>query len=247
MVGLRRPDRRPGRAPRGHLPGGVPHEPAGARRPLHRRAARRRAVHRRRHLRRRRCAASSTEFCGSVRRPPAVLRLGGRLRPGGDDGPDRDAGLGGGPQAGAADAAQRQLALGGSHAQTVLRVTVPAALPAIITGVFLAIARIAGETAPLLLTAGDQQSWPQSLDRLHADAAALHLRVRHSGVGRPGPAGLGRPRSCCMVVRAAAQRRHPLRRPASGRCGEPGGLSRVRRVAESGLRNVKESRSRSPP
>jgi phosphate transport system permease protein len=44
-------------------------------------------------------------------------------------------------------------ALGAHRWQTVLRVTVPAALPAIITGIFLAIARIAGETAPLLMTA----------------------------------------------------------------------------------------------
>jgi phosphate ABC transporter permease protein PstC/phosphate ABC transporter permease subunit PstA len=54
-------------------------------------------------------------------------------------------------------------ALGASHAQTVLRVTVPAALPAIITAIFLAIARIAGETAPLLLTAGFNTYWPSSL------------------------------------------------------------------------------------
>jgi phosphate transport system permease protein len=44
-------------------------------------------------------------------------------------------------------------ALGASRWQTSFRVLVPAALPAIITGIFLAIARIAGETAPLLLTA----------------------------------------------------------------------------------------------
>jgi phosphate transport system permease protein len=44
-------------------------------------------------------------------------------------------------------------ALGAFHWQTVLRVSVPAATTAIITGVFLAIARIAGETAPLLMTA----------------------------------------------------------------------------------------------
>ena len=37
----------------------------------------------------------------------------------------------------------------------------PAALPAIITAVFLAIARIAGETAPLLLTASSNQYWPR--------------------------------------------------------------------------------------
>ncbi|HVS36873.1 MAG TPA: phosphate ABC transporter permease subunit PstC [Gemmataceae bacterium] len=44
-------------------------------------------------------------------------------------------------------------ALGAYHWQTVVRVSVPAAMTAIITGVFLAIARIAGETAPLLMTA----------------------------------------------------------------------------------------------
>lgn len=50
-------------------------------------------------------------------------------------------------------------ALGAHQWQTVLRVTLPAALPAIITGAFLAIARIAGETAPLLLTAFGNDSW----------------------------------------------------------------------------------------
>ncbi len=55
------------------------------------------------------------------------------------------------------------LALGASNWQTLLRVTVPAALPAIITAVFLAIARIVGETAPLLLTAGSNRYWPDSM------------------------------------------------------------------------------------
>ena len=40
-------------------------------------------------------------------------------------------------------------ALGASRRQTVLKVVIPAALPAIITGVLLAVGRIAGETAPL--------------------------------------------------------------------------------------------------
>jgi phosphate transport system permease protein len=53
-------------------------------------------------------------------------------------------------------------ALGASHHQTVLRITVPAALPSIITAVFLGIARIGGETAPLLLTASSNQYWPTS-------------------------------------------------------------------------------------
>jgi phosphate transport system permease protein len=43
--------------------------------------------------------------------------------------------------------------LGAAHWQTVLRVVFPAAIPGITTGIVLAVARIAGETAPLLLTA----------------------------------------------------------------------------------------------
>jgi phosphate transport system permease protein len=55
-------------------------------------------------------------------------------------------------------------ALGAGQAQTTLRVLVPAALPAIITAVFLGIARVAGETAPLLLTASSNYYWPRSLN-----------------------------------------------------------------------------------
>lgn len=44
------------------------------------------------------------------------------------------------------------LALGLTRTRVVLRIVVPAALPGIVTGIMLAIARIAGESAPLLLT-----------------------------------------------------------------------------------------------
>lgn len=44
------------------------------------------------------------------------------------------------------------LALGATRARAVFSVIVPAALPGIITGIVLALARIAGETAPLLFT-----------------------------------------------------------------------------------------------
>jgi phosphate transport system permease protein len=50
-------------------------------------------------------------------------------------------------------------ALGAAYWQTITRVTIPAALPAIVTGVFLAMARIAGETAPLLLTVSSNDRW----------------------------------------------------------------------------------------
>jgi len=44
------------------------------------------------------------------------------------------------------------LALGATHARAVFTVVVPSALQGIVTGIVLAIARIAGETAPLLFT-----------------------------------------------------------------------------------------------
>ena len=45
------------------------------------------------------------------------------------------------------------LALGATRARAVFTVVLPAAMPGIITGIVLALARIAGETAPLLFTA----------------------------------------------------------------------------------------------
>jgi phosphate transport system permease protein len=44
------------------------------------------------------------------------------------------------------------LALGATRARAVFSVVLPAALPGIVTGIVLALARIAGETAPLLFT-----------------------------------------------------------------------------------------------
>jgi phosphate transport system permease protein len=55
------------------------------------------------------------------------------------------------------------LALGATRARTVFTVVLPAALPGIITGVMLALARIAGETAPLLFTSFSNNYWSTSL------------------------------------------------------------------------------------
>ena len=56
-------------------------------------------------------------------------------------------------------------ALGASRRQTVLKVVMPAALPAIVTGILLAVGRIAGETAPLILTARGTNFLPESLSK----------------------------------------------------------------------------------
>jgi phosphate transport system permease protein len=90
-------------------------------------------------------------------------------------------------------------ALGATQWQTVTRVVLPSAMPAIITGVFLAIARIAGETAPLLFTANNSQLWPRFgpggvvfLAGLAAVTAGLVLlaAVRDRGARAVGMVGL---------------------------------------------------------
>jgi phosphate transport system permease protein len=48
---------------------------------------------------------------------------------------------------------EASVALGATKAATIVRVVLPTALNSIITGVMLAVARVAGETAPLLFTA----------------------------------------------------------------------------------------------
>ena len=55
------------------------------------------------------------------------------------------------------------LALGATRARAVFSVIVPAALPGIITGVVLALARVAGETAPLLFTSFNNAFFSTSL------------------------------------------------------------------------------------
>lgn len=55
------------------------------------------------------------------------------------------------------------LALGATRSKATLTVVVPAALPGILTGVLVAVARVAGETAPLLFTAFNNQFWSTNL------------------------------------------------------------------------------------
>lgn len=51
------------------------------------------------------------------------------------------------------------LALGATHARTVWAVVLPSARSGIVTGILLAVARIAGETAPLLMVGCNSQLW----------------------------------------------------------------------------------------
>ena len=55
------------------------------------------------------------------------------------------------------------LALGATRSRAVVTVILPAALPGILTGILVAVARVAGETAPLLFTAFNNRFWSTNI------------------------------------------------------------------------------------
>jgi phosphate transport system permease protein len=58
---------------------------------------------------------------------------------------------------------EASLALGATKTRTIMAVVVPAARQGILTGLILGVARIAGETAPLLFTSLNNQYWSEKL------------------------------------------------------------------------------------
>ncbi|MBD2268824.1 phosphate ABC transporter permease PstA [Anabaena sp. FACHB-1391] len=71
------------------------------------------------------------------------------------------------------DLRQASVGLGATNFQTVSQVVLPTALPAIMTGCTLSIARAAGETAPLIFTALFSSFWPDSILKPTASLAVL--------------------------------------------------------------------------
>jgi phosphate transport system permease protein len=66
-------------------------------------------------------------------------------------------------------------ALGATRSRTILTVVLPAALPGIVSGVLLAIARAAGETAPLLFAVGAATAY--NPDLFHEANTSLSLQI----------------------------------------------------------------------
>ena len=84
---------------------------------------------------------------------PWLQRLGRGARALVHHDPDRRPHHRGDASAGPASYREASIALGATKAGTILRVVLPSATGSVVTGVMLAIARVAGETAPLLFTA----------------------------------------------------------------------------------------------
>jgi len=81
---------------------------------------------------------------------------------------------------------EASLALGSRRSRTTLTVVLPAALPGITSGCMLAVARAAGETAPLLLTIGSTRFLNASFNGVNT---ALPTQI-FSNVTQPGGAPL---------------------------------------------------------
>ena len=79
---------------------------------------------------------------------------------------------------------EASLALGVSRWKTILRVVVPTALGGIVTGVLLSIARVAGETAPLILTILGTNFW--NLRLFEGPTTTLSLQI-YQLAAQPSP------------------------------------------------------------
>jgi phosphate transport system permease protein len=86
---------------------------------------------------------------------------------------------------------EASLAMGATKFQTMLRVVLPAAAPGILTGLILAMARAAGEVAPLMLTGVVKLAPELPMDRFfpffHLDRKFMHLGFHIYDVGFQSP------------------------------------------------------------
>jgi phosphate transport system permease protein len=86
---------------------------------------------------------------------------------------------------------EASLAMGATKFQTILRVVLPAAAPGILTGLILAMARAAGEVAPLMLTGVVKLAPELPLDGFfpffHLDRKFMHLGFHIYDVGFQSP------------------------------------------------------------
>jgi phosphate transport system permease protein len=80
---------------------------------------------------------------------------------------------------------EASLGLGVARWKTIMRVVLPTALSGIVTGVLLAVARVAGETAPLILTILGT-NFPISQNIFDGPSTTLSLQIYQLG-GQPSP------------------------------------------------------------
>jgi phosphate transport system permease protein len=95
------------------------------------------------------------------------------------------------------------IGMGATDAQVLWRVVLPTAMPGILTGVMLAVARAAGETAPLLFTALFSNYWLVSggrIDLMEPTASLAVLIYNFSAMPFPNQVELAWAAALVLVV-----------------------------------------------
>ncbi|MCL2762716.1 MAG: phosphate ABC transporter permease PstA [Treponema sp.] len=91
------------------------------------------------------------------------------------------------------------LALGATKFQTIVHVVLPPALPGIVTSVILAIGRVVGESAPVLLTVGLTKNMPRSIFE-SGRTLTIHLYYLTNEAVRPEDFGIAFATAAVLVI-----------------------------------------------
>ena len=91
------------------------------------------------------------------------------------------------------------LALGATKFQTIIHVVLPPAVPGILTSVILAIGRVIGESAPVLLTVGLAKNMPRSIFE-SGRTLTIHLFYLTSEAVRPEDFGIAFATASVLVI-----------------------------------------------
>jgi phosphate transport system permease protein len=91
------------------------------------------------------------------------------------------------------------LALGATKFQTIIHVVLPSALPGIVTSVILAIGRVVGESAPVLLTVGLTRNMPRTIFE-SGRTLTIHLYYLTNEAVRPEDFGLAFATAAVLVI-----------------------------------------------
>jgi phosphate transport system permease protein len=91
------------------------------------------------------------------------------------------------------------LALGATKFQTIIHVVLPSALPGIVTSVILAVGRVIGESAPVLLTVGLTKNMPRTIFE-SGRTLTIHLYYLTSEAVRPEDFGIAFATASVLVI-----------------------------------------------
>jgi phosphate transport system permease protein len=91
------------------------------------------------------------------------------------------------------------LALGATKFQTIIHVVIPPALPGIVTAVILAIGRVVGESAPVLLTVGLTRNMPRTIFE-SGRTLTIHLYYLTNEAVKPEDFGIAFATAAVLVI-----------------------------------------------